>query len=259
MNAADAPLVPPQTIGVLTAYRRALHSQLQPAMLALAVLPILVAALVWGLAFGLFWGHWVEWLNGALGKLPWAGAWFAHPAKGGGWLTELLAGLLGVLLYVLAVLVSALMFVSVFGTALMLRHVAADYPGLARLEGGGAAGSTINSLWAVAGFVLLAVLSFPLWFVPVVGWCIPPALLGLLNARVLRYDALAGHASVVEMRELMRGPDMHWRVLGLIGALLNLVPVLWFFSTTLTGLAFIHYALAALAARRGQTSGNTGS
>ena len=36
-----------------------------------------------------------------------------------------------------------------------------------------------------------------------------------------------------------------------IGALLNIVPFFWFFSTTLTGLAFIHYGLNALVQERG--------
>lgn len=260
MTSFDTLRTPLAPINMLTAYRRAILSQLQPAMLGLAILPVLVAALLWGVAFWLFWGVWLGWTESLLVKLPWVGGWFAHSTgQAAGWAAALVAGTLGLFSYVLAVLVSSLMFVSVFGTALMLRHVAPDYPDVKPLGGGSVAGSAINSLKAVAGFVVLAAVTLPLWFIPVIGWIIPVILLGLLNARVLRYDVLANHASAEELQALAQAPDLHWRWLGFFGALSNVVPVLWFFSTTITGLAFIHYGLAELTARRLQLSGKTGS
>jgi hypothetical protein len=234
-------------------------SQLRPAMLALALLPVLAFALVWGIAFWFGWAWWLGLLDRWLSLIPWAGKWFAHtPDAGSGWFASLLAGTLGLFFYVLAVLVSALTFVSVFGMPVMLRHVAAvDYPQLGRLRGGSVGGSILNSVWAVLWFLVLAAVTLPLWFVPVLGWLIPPLLLGLLNARVLRYDALSEHASAAEMAALKSVPWLHWRLLGFVGAIINVVPVLWFFSTTLTGLAFIHYALAALAAGRAKTTQGT--
>lgn len=247
---------PDRHIGVWTAYQRAMLSQLRPAMLALALLPILAFAIVWGIAFWFGWAWWLGLLDRWLALIPWAGKWFAHaPEAGSGWFAAFLAGALALLFYVLAVLVSALTFVSVFGMPVMLRHVAAvDYPQLQRLQGGSVTGSISNGLRAVLWFVVLAAVTLPLWFVPVLGWFVPLILLGLLNARVLRYDALSEHASAAEMELLKRAPWLHWRLLGFAGAVFNVVPVLWFFSTTLTGLAFIHYALAALAAERAKTN-----
>lgn len=242
-------------IGVWTAYQRAMLSQLRPAMLALALLPILAFAVVWGTAFWLGLAWWLTLLERWLAMLPWAGEWFVRaPGEGSGWFATLLGGVLAFLFYVLAVLVSALTFVSVFGMPFMLRHVAADYPQLKRLQGGSVKGSVINGLVAVVLFLVLAALTLPLWFVPVLGWFVPLILLGMLNARVLRYDALSEHASAAEMDALKRAPWLHWKLLGFVGAVFNVVPVLWFFSTTLTGLAFIHYALAALAAERAKTT-----
>ena len=110
--------------------------------------------------------------------------------------------------------------------------------------------SLTNSLGALFWFVLLALPTLVLWFVPFVGLLIPLFLLGRLNARVLRYDALAEHASDEELRRLAAAPGLRWGWLGFVGALMNLVPFLWFFSTTLTGLAFIHTALDGLNTER---------
>ena len=249
---------PGKAISPLTAFQRAILSQLQPAMLALALLPVVVFAVIWGWILWVTWAHWIGALDSLLGVLPWAGEWFAHaPGESSGWFANLLGGTLAILIYVLLVLVSALTFVSTFGMPLMLRHVARDYPELARLQGGSFTGSLKNALWAIFWFSLFSLITLPLWFVPLLGWCVPLILFGLLNARVLRYDALADHASADEMLLLARAPRLYWRILGFGGALLNVIPVLWFFSTTLTGLAFIHYALAALAAHRTTSTTST--
>ena len=51
-------------------------------------------------------------------------------------------------------------------------------------------------------------------------------------------------------QRLLDAPGLHWGWLGLGGALMNLVPLLWFLSTTLTGLAFIHTAQDAVHGKR---------
>jgi len=251
---------PGKTISPLTAYQRGMLSQLQPAMLALALLPVLVFAVVWGWVFWMSWSYWLGALDKLLGMLPWVGPWFAHqPGESSGWFAATLTGALIFLIYVLATLVCALTFVSTFGMPFMLRHVARDYPGLARLRGGSFMGSLRNACAAIGWFLLFSIVTLPLWFVPLLGWLVPLILFGLLNARVLRYDALSEHASEEEMARLSRAPRLYWRVMGFGGALLNIVPLAWFFSTTLTGLAFIHYALAALQAQRGTVNASAGS
>lgn len=249
---------PGKRIGVITAYQRAMLSQLHPAMLALAFLPVAVFAVLWGIAFWAGWAYWIAGFEKGVAWLPWAGSWATPaPGEGPGWFATTIAVILAIVIYAMLVLASALTFVSTFGMPLMLRHVAKDYPGLEMRRGGSFTGSLSNALWAVFWFVVFTVVTLPLWFVPLLGWILPIVLVGLLNARVLRYDALADHASAEEMALLMRAPGLYWRVLGVGGALINVVPVLWFISTTLTGLAFLHYALAALAAHRTTFNGKT--
>ena len=239
-------------MSVFEAYRRAAISQLQPAMLLLAIGPVLLGALFWA---GVMWWKWSS-LLAALDSL-----FKAMPVIESVSDRLLLYGVKVIpfifMVFALAVLfvpltmVTALSFVSVVGMPLMARHVAArDYPGVERRHGGSVAGSFANALGAMFWFVLLAVPTFVLWFVPFVGMFIPIILLGRLNARVLCYDALAEYASAEELRQLTATPVLRWGWLGFLGALMNLVPVLWFFSTTITGLAFIHTALDALQAAR---------
>ncbi|MBL8383939.1 MAG: EI24 domain-containing protein [Burkholderiales bacterium] len=237
---------------VADAFRRALASQLSPAMLALAIGPVVAAAVFWAVVMWWKWAAFLGVIDTVIRKLPYMDTVVERLVFYG---IQIVPGMLT--LWILAAmfipltLVCALGFVSVAGMPLMLRHVAGrHFPALARRRGGSLAGSLVNSLGALIRFLLLALISFPLWFVPVVGWLVLPLLLGRLNAGVLRYDALADHASAREMAALAADRALSWQWLGFAGALLNVVPLFWFFSTTLTGLAFIHYGLAALERRR---------
>jgi hypothetical protein len=133
----------------------------------------------------------------------------------------------------------------------MVEHVAArSYPGLERRRGGSLAGSLWNGFVALGGMVLLFVLSVPLWFFPPLWPLIPLAIVGWVNQRVLRYDALAEHAGAGEMRQVFAGRRVTLYVMGVVLALLAYVPFLGFFAPVVFGLSFIHYLLAALKVHR---------
>jgi CysZ protein len=79
---------------------------------------------------------------------------------------------------------------------------------------------------------------------------IPLAIVGWVNQRVLRYDALAEHATAVEMRQVFAGRPGTLYALGVVLALLAYVPFVGFFAPVVFGLSFIHYLLAALKVHR---------
>lgn len=242
-------------MSILEAYRRALNSQLQPGMLALAVGPVVVAALFWAFIMWWKWATLLAAIDTLLKTLPYIDTVIDRLVVYG---ISIVPGILTIwilaALFIPLTLVCALGFVSIAGMPFMVRHVEArDFPTLARQSGGGFFGSLINSMGALIRFLLLAAVTFPLWFIPVFGWIVLPALLGRLNARVLHYDALSAHASADELALLANSPRLRWQWLGFVGAVLNVIPFFWFFSTTLTGLAFIHYGLDALAATRGNS------
>jgi len=98
--------------------------------------------------------------------------------------------------------------------------------------------------------VALGLATLPLWLIPPLWPLIPVLILGWVNQKVLRYDALAEHASADEMRAIFATHRRTLYLLGFVLALVAYVPLLGFFAPVLFGLAFIHFLLAELEARR---------
>ena len=142
---------------------------------------------------------------------------------------------------------TALLILGVFGMPEMVNHVAARrFPQLERRRGGGFAGSVWNGLVALCGLALLGLVSLPLWVFPPLWPLIPIAIMGWVNQKVLRYDALAEHADGEEMRRIFAERRGSLYVLGVALALVAFVPLLGFFAPVVVGLTFIHYLLAQL-------------
>jgi FtsH-binding integral membrane protein len=228
---------------------RGLVSQLHPRMLALMLVPILTALLLWLLAAIFFWSSAVSWMQSHIQEwsaLQWMLAWWplslfaAHAA------TVLLA-----LIAVPVVLVAATLVTGIFAMPMMVAHVArSDYPQLDLRRGGSFIGSAWNGIAALFIFLLLLVVTLPLWLVPLLWPILSLGLLGYLNQRVFRYDALAEHGDAAEIAQIVaedRG-KLFW--LGVAVALAAHVPILGFFTPVYGGLVFIHYALARLVALR---------
>jgi hypothetical protein len=227
----------------------ALANVLHPRMLWLMLWPVLVALAIWGSVALIFWTQIALWLAELIHQWLTTG-WFAIQ-----WdvkdLALIAAKAMIVILLVPLVQLTALLILSSFGMPSMVEYVAArSYPALERRHGGSLAGSLWNGLVALAGMVLLFALSLPLWFFPPLWPLIPVAVVGWVNQRVLRYDALAEHAGAGEMRQVLAGRRVTLYFLGVVLALLAYVPFLGFFAPVFFGLSFIHYLLAALREHR---------
>jgi CysZ protein len=222
---------------------------LHPRMLWLMLWPVLVALALWGTVVLVFWVELADWLAGVIHDWLTTG-WFAIQ-----WevqdLALIAAKAMIVILLVPLVQLTALLILSSFGMPAMVAHVAArSYPQLEQRRGGSLAGSLWNGLVALAGMAVLFVVSIPLWFFPPLWPVIPVAIVGWVNQRVLRYDALAEHATAAEMRQVFAGRRGAMYVLGVVLALLAYVPFVGLFAPVLFGLSFIHYLLAALKVHR---------
>ena len=230
---------------IFAALLKAFASLLHPKMLWLMVWPMLVALVVWVTLAALYWSEAAKWIDLSLNRWPvyeWAvsiwpmtlvAAWF-------GWLLLLL-------LFVPAVLITAVLIISVLSMPAMVAHVGErDYPGLARRKGGTVVGSAWNAVVALALFALLFALSLPLWLIPLLWPVLPVALFGYFNQRVFRYDALAEHGTAVEIAETIRRSRGELYLLGVALALIGHIPVVGLVMPVYGGLAFIHYGLARL-------------
>jgi hypothetical protein len=111
-------------------------------------------------------------------------------------------------------------------------------------------GSALNAAGAFLGMLALFALSLPLWIVPPLWPVIPVLVLAWVNQRLLRYDALAEHADGEEMGRLFSERRGTLYAMGLVMALAAFVPLAGFAAPVVFGLAYIHYLLGALQARR---------
>lgn len=260
------------------AYRRALASLLSARMLGLSLLPFLLSVALWGVLLYL----------GFEPLLDAVQAWFANHGGfaassgalalfGMGVLKAVAVPLVSMLLLLPLMIISALLFMAMAAMPAIGRHAAARLQPhcgpLERKHGGNLAGSLATSLGAMAIFVVLWLLSLPLYLLPPLALLAQVLLWGWLTARVMAYDALAEFASADERRLLLRRhrsallcigavsgaagalPGLAWIGGALVSVLL--LPLLAMLSIWLyvlifmfTGLWFQYYLLAALHALR---------
>ena len=227
----------------------ALGNLLHPRILWLMVWPVFVALLVWGAVAIVFWTQFVLWLAEVLR------AWIETATFFVSWdasdAARVAAKIVTLLAIVPLVQLTALLILGVFGMPEMVGHVAKrSFPELARRRGGSTAGSAWNAVVALAGLIALGAASLPLWVFPPLWPVIPVAVMGWVNQRVLRYDALAEHAEPAEMALIFREQRGAMYLLGVLLALVAYVPVVGLFAPVVFGLAFVHYLLGALRERR---------
>jgi len=227
----------------------ALGNLLHPSMLWLMLWPVLIALVLWGTLALVFWAQLALWLAGLINEWLTTG-WLALQWDMQG-AALIAAKFLIVILLVPLIQLTALLILSTFGMPAMVEHVASrNYPELMRRKGGSLAGSIWNGVVALCGMALLFLVSIPFWVFPPLWPMIPVLILGWVNQRVLRYDALAEHADAAEMRRVFAGRRPNLYLLGLVLALMAYIPLVGFFAPVLFGLSFIHYLLAALQAHR---------
>ena len=75
---------------------------------------------------------------------------------------------------------------------------------------------------------------------------VPVVLTAYLNQRLFRYDALADHASPEEFEQILERSGGKFYITGAILAVIQLIPILQFFTPIYIGLAFIYLGLAEL-------------
>ncbi|HXF65079.1 MAG TPA: EI24 domain-containing protein [Burkholderiales bacterium] len=233
---------------VLRAMAGALRDLREPRMLALALLPAAAALALWAALAWAFAPDWARWVGEAAAGAAWLG-----------WLRDL--GLSSIAAWAAAIAVVALLLPLMLIAALLVTEIVAmpvvvpwvaarHYPGLERRRGGTALGAAANAARETLAFAALWLVTLPLWLTGVGALLLPPLLAAHYNQRMLRYDALAEHASAEEFRAVVRGTAGRLYLLGLALALLYYVPLVNLAVPLLSALAFTHFCLGELARLR---------
>jgi hypothetical protein len=256
---------------VMRAYGRALQSQFTGRMRVLSVLPFLLSVALWAvlLWFGL--QPLMDWIQAQFASHEWfhtSSIWLARAGLAS--LRAVVVPLLAMLLMLPLMILTALVFIGVAAMPAIVRHVAARWhPALERKQGGTLLGSVLLALSSFALFVLLFLVSLPLYALPPLALVGHALLWGWLTARVMAYDALADHASGDERAVLTRRHRLPLLAIGVASGAAGAVPGLvwmsgaaavvlfpflaavsiWLYVMVFifTGLWFEHYCLQALA------------
>ncbi|MES2317022.1 MAG: EI24 domain-containing protein [Pseudomonadota bacterium] len=234
---------------VLTAYTRALRSQLTPRMLLLSAIPFVLSLLLWGGL--LYWGFepfndYLRSLFADHGRYQASGSVLA--TFGMGALKTLVVPLLAMLLLLPLMIFSSLLFMGVVAMPVIVKHVAArQFPTLEMKRGGSFAGSVKVNLTGFLLFVPLWLMTLPLYVFPPLALLAQVVLWGWLTARVMSYDALADHASEEERAIIMRTQRRHLTLIGILSGAAGALPgIVWVGGTLLSVVLFPFLAVISV-------------
>ena len=233
---------------VFRALARAVGSLVHPVILLILLIPMVVAAAVW---LGVAWAYWDTWTT-AIQSLVMDHTGYSWTAR---WdLTEV-AGVVAVIVVVIlltpAIIITALLIAAIFAMPVLVSHVTRrDYPQLERRKGGTLLGSAWNAFVAIGLFLVLWVVTIPLWLLGPVAAVLRLMLSAYLNQRLFRYDALSEHASHEEMQRIFLEARGRLFLLGLVTGVLYFIPPFNLIGPVFAALAFVHLCLDELARLR---------
>lgn len=257
---------------VFPSFGKALRAQLRPRMLALTMLPSVLAmialgALMWwslqpiiDFLHGWFVGHHL--FNQAAPWLALAGLLV---------LKALIVPVLAMWLLLPLMIVIATLFIGLFAMPVLNRYVSRrDFSSLETRAGGSWSEGVGHALLSFLMFAVLWMLSWPLVLFPPAGLFVHALLWGWLTYRVMAYDALARHADADERIRILQKHRLPLLLIGSAVAVLGAAPgVLWLGGAVLffpwfaaisiwlyvllfvfSGLWFQYYCLAVLTEMR---------
>lgn len=235
---------------MMKALLRAVRSLFQPSILVHLMWPTAVSIVLWVVLAWAFWGSASALLIGWMGNFSWLSGWLGQDAA------TTLAGLTATLLLLLLLLpliyVTASLLVATVALPMILERVAErDYADLELRRGGTQVGSVVNALVAAVIYIVLLVVTLPLWLIPGMALLVPLLLSAWLNQRAYRYDALMQHADADEMKRIVQRHRSTLLLLGAGTGAIAYVPIANLFAPAFAGLAFVHYCLEALRQMRG--------
>lgn len=261
--------------GLADSFWRAAAYCLHPRVIALSLLPLLIAGV---LVFGFMFFFWESAIAGMRATLE---NWLLIESllrwlDSLGWqsLRTVLAALLVLALATPVLMVVIFLLVATMLTPFVVQLVAQRrFPALERKRGGDFATSVAWALGQTLLALLALLVALPFCLIPPVALLLPPLIWGWLNYRVFTFDVLAEHASTEERRALLQEHRVPMLVIGIVCGYLGAVPTLiwaisgvsaiifapfvvllaiWLYTLVFAFSTawFTHYALAALQARR---------
>jgi len=233
---------------VSQAFWRALRSQMHPRMIFALFLPFIVMMVLIIVLLWLGWTPLTEWLGQTLSESSVPGA--VDPVIGTTAFLALKAWLIPVVAaFILLPLagIGGLVVAAVWVMPLVLSHVGRrNYPDVDARGRHATAISVWNAIWVTVLFVAGWLITMPLWLFPPLGLVVSLLLWTFAFNRMMRVDAVVDHASPQERQILWRDRSAGFWMMGLVCALINLIPPAWVFLPVFAGLVYAHFSFEAL-------------
>ncbi len=245
-----------------------------PKVLALSLLPLLVAGLVTLGVGKLYWEDALAGVRSALEHMSLVNAaleWVANMLG-----ADFRTGVSALVVIALAIPVEVALTLGLVGiwvTPAIVGMVGRRrFPDLEHRHGGSWLGGLVRSIGYSAAALLMVLVSVPFWLIPGIALIVPPLIWGWLNERIMGFDVLAEHATVAEREAIRRAhrgpmlvigiacgfvcgiPSLIWTISIklLIFAPIVMPAALWLYTMifTFSALWFAHYSLPVLASLR---------
>jgi uncharacterized protein involved in cysteine biosynthesis len=206
---------------------------LSPMVLGFILKVGLGSFLFWLLALGLFWKPFERFVASYIAMIPFAGGWE--------WLQSTGAFLAALALGYMLIIVTISILTSLLSEKLLIRLAEREY-GVRPVGSPAIHRSLYYTFKASAVFLLLFLLTLPLIFVPVLGQLWMLWLWSILLREPTVYDV--GSLFISDPAELKRQAKKS-RLIALVAALFNYVPLLNIFAPLFAQILFLHYLLGS--------------
>ncbi len=228
---------------VLKAMINALRDLIRFRIAWIILWPILAATFFWLIVGYIFWDNFSEIMYQVLGEIG-IGEWLQNIQSK--WIAVIVQSLFHIIIFVPLIIITTLVITTIFVMPALIKLVAnRSYPELKRENGGDISGSIINAVLATGIFILVWVVTLPLWTVGV-GIVVPFIAAAFMNQQLFRYDALSEHANKQEIKVICDTNRFSLWGLGLLTGFVQFIPLLNLLAPIFTALAFIHFGLAHL-------------
>ena len=207
------------------------------------VWPILAATFFWFIIGYIFWDNLSELIYRAFSEIG-IGEWLKNIEPD--WIASGVQSLLHIIIFTPLIIITTLIITTIFVMPALIKLVAdRNYPELKRENGGTLSGSIINAVLASGIFVLVWIITLPLWTMGI-GIVVPFVAAAFMNQQLFRYDALSEHASKQEIKIICAANRFSLWGLGLLTGFIQFIPLLNLLAPIFTALAFIHFGLEHL-------------
>lgn len=237
---------------ILEALIKALLDMFRPRILILLVVPPIVSFVFWGAMAFIFWGPLVIFGNWAathfldIHKLPsWAADWLPITPD---IIATSVAGIVVFLSMLPLAFLTTLILTQLLVMPVVVRVLRKEYRQLER-KGGGANAfvSNFKNLFKTSViYIVLWLVTIPMWFLPGMNILIPLLLNAYLNYRLFLFDALGEFGTLDEIHILLKTKRTDFFLMGLITSLVFLFPLSFLIGPVYTALAFTRLAFAEL-------------